>query len=254
VKHSEIRARLNDYIDRDLSPDERSRVDAHLEGCGECRRELSELRDTVSLLRRLPEPSLPPGIGDAVIARIASGEGREARVHLLLRRTLEPRWIAPLAAGLAGLFFLVEAREGGLPAQAPAAGAFVADARSAGSAPDSVVLGGSSEPATRSQQLAAAPRAGVVAGVTPASDYAEYVRRVERAHAAAAAREAFAARPALGVARDEAEIAVQHRAARSARVQEMARLLRGAGHPYSTSLASHFEPRSNVVLADWQPR
>jgi len=41
---------------------------------------------------------------------------------------------------------------------------------------------------------------------------------------------------------------------RRAKLEELARQLRGAGHPYSESLAAHFEARPNVVLADWQPR
>jgi hypothetical protein len=32
------------------------------------------------------------------------------------------------------------------------------------------------------------------------------------------------------------------------------RLLRGAGHPYSESLASQFDARPKVVMADWHPR
>jgi hypothetical protein len=240
VKHSEIRARLSDYIDRELVADERSRVDTHLGSCGDCRRELEELRATVTLLQRLPEPPLPPGIGDAVLARIARGEGRETRVHSLLRRTLEPRWIAPLAAGLAGLFFLVETRDFGVPAQLPASGPQTADTGSVRPTPYSLLLGGAAEPATRAAERGPAPRAGVLMGATPAGDYAENLRQVERSHS-----------PSV---RDDAEIALEHRATRRARVREMSRLLSGSGHPFSTSVASHFDPRSGVVLADWQPR
>jgi hypothetical protein len=250
MKHSEVRSRLSDYLDRQLAPDERSRVDAHLGDCRDCGRELRELRATVALLQGLPEPPHPAGLGDAVLARIARGEGREARVVTLLRRATEPRWVAPLAAGLAGLFFLVEMREAGLPAPLPASTPLPANVRAGGSAPYSVVLGGVAEAAPPSRGREPAPRAGIIMGAAPALDYAEYVRHVERAHGGA---EALADANAAAV-RADAEIAVQHRATRRARVQEMARLLRGAGHPHSTSLATHFEPRAGVVLADWQPR
>ena len=51
------------------------------------------------------------------MARIARGEGREARVHSLFRRVAEPRFAAPLAAGLAGLFFLFQTGDAGLSPQ-----------------------------------------------------------------------------------------------------------------------------------------
>ena len=41
---------------------------------------------------------------------------------------------------------------------------------------------------------------------------------------------------------------------RRAKLREVGSLLRGAGHPYSESLAAHFEARPNVVMADWHPR
>jgi anti-sigma factor RsiW len=234
VKHSEIRARLSDYLERDLAPEERASVDRHLAACGECREELHELRATVALLRGLPEPALPPGLSDAVLLRVANGEPREARVVSWLRRASEPRWIAPLAAGLAGLLLLVEARDAGSPG-GPAEVAVRSDA-----APSySVVLGGSAEAGTRPGFAAAPPRAGLRMNVAPAPQFARAV-----VPAAAGWR----------VGHEAAEIDVAHRATRRAQVQELVQLLRGAGHPHSVSLASHFETRSSVVLADWQPR
>jgi hypothetical protein len=58
------------------------------------------------------------------------------------------------------------------------------------------------------------PGAAVLSGATPAEAYAAYLRRA----------------------------------------RETARQLRGAGHPYSESLAAHLEARPTVALADWQPR
>jgi anti-sigma factor RsiW len=108
VTHSEIRARLSEYLERDLDSAERSRVEAHLEGCGSCRGELHGLRETVSLLRRLPEPGLPPALADAVMARIASEARAPGTLRLLLRRTSEPGIALALAAGLAGVFLMVQ--------------------------------------------------------------------------------------------------------------------------------------------------
>lgn len=46
---------LSDYLDDALEPDERTAATAHLKACGDCRRELAELRATVALLRGLPQ-------------------------------------------------------------------------------------------------------------------------------------------------------------------------------------------------------
>ena len=67
MNHSRVRARLNDYLERDLPPKERSRVMAHLAECPECAEELRELESTVTLLRRLPEVPVPPAFAASVI-------------------------------------------------------------------------------------------------------------------------------------------------------------------------------------------
>jgi hypothetical protein len=228
VKHSQIRAQLSEYLERDLSGEGRARIDAHLENCSDCERELNELRATVSLLRRLPEPALPPGIGTAVMARIALGEGREARVHSLLRRTVEPRFATLLAAGLAGVFFLVQSGDTGLstqPSRAVAPGTRALVAANVGATPFAAESGGSEDAWLNARDSGLGSQAGVTSGFTPAAAYQQYRSQARR---------------------QEAE--------RLAQIQEFARQLRGAGHPNSASLASHFEARPNVVLADWQPR
>jgi hypothetical protein len=62
----EIRDDLSAYLDEALAPDEIRRVEAHLEGCAECRRELALLRQTVSLLHRVQAPRAPVGFVDRV--------------------------------------------------------------------------------------------------------------------------------------------------------------------------------------------
>lgn len=49
----EARAALSDYLDRDLAPADRRRVEAHLGRCSRCRRVLASLGRTVGALRRL---------------------------------------------------------------------------------------------------------------------------------------------------------------------------------------------------------
>ena len=105
--HLRARKLLGDYLEGDLELDQRARVDGHLDECEECAREARELRQTVSMLRGLPMDVAPPDVADAVMARIAVGEGRP------------PRWVAAtryfgrsgggwaLAAGVAALLIVV---------------------------------------------------------------------------------------------------------------------------------------------------
>lgn len=50
---------LSDYLDQRLTPTERQRVDAHIQDCWECRRELQGLQETVYMLRNTPVVSVP---------------------------------------------------------------------------------------------------------------------------------------------------------------------------------------------------
>jgi anti-sigma factor RsiW len=47
----EVLARLSDYVDGELAPAERARVEAHLRGCDGCARFGGEFRATVRALR-----------------------------------------------------------------------------------------------------------------------------------------------------------------------------------------------------------
>ncbi len=50
---------LSAYLDHQVTPDERARVDAHLTACAACRSELESLRATASLLHALPRIPTP---------------------------------------------------------------------------------------------------------------------------------------------------------------------------------------------------
>jgi hypothetical protein len=58
---------LSDLLDDALEAETRTRVDAHLAGCADCRRELDRLRATVSLLRAVERPQAPAGFVDRVL-------------------------------------------------------------------------------------------------------------------------------------------------------------------------------------------
>jgi hypothetical protein len=66
----ETRDLLSALLDETLAARERSEIQAHLDGCPDCRRELDGLRSTVSLLSRVEHPRAPVGFVDKVMAEV----------------------------------------------------------------------------------------------------------------------------------------------------------------------------------------
>jgi anti-sigma factor RsiW len=110
VNASRARTRLNGYLEDDLTPRERARVEAALEASPDLRRELAELRNTVDLLHRMPRPELPPALADLVMARVRAGEAEPATLRSWLAGWLEPRFAVPVAAAALALAVFVDAR------------------------------------------------------------------------------------------------------------------------------------------------
>lgn len=75
MTHEMERETLMRYLDDELPPDGRERVEAHLSGCTECRREVEVFGEMKRELAELPEGAGPVGGGgsvwDAVSRRVA---------------------------------------------------------------------------------------------------------------------------------------------------------------------------------------
>ena len=112
-------ARLSAYIDGQLSSEEQTQTEAHVQTCAVCQQQLAELRQTVALLHALPQPPLPRSfvLPTAEPALAASRSTRPARplapITPLPRRTGWPvyvmgatRVVSTLAA-LVGIIFLL---------------------------------------------------------------------------------------------------------------------------------------------------
>lgn len=101
--HRALRERLGVYALGHGTADERAAVRAHLDGCAACRAELAALAPLAARLSdvdadRLDEaPPVPPGLGDAVLARIAAEEANRP-VDLAARRRLRVRALGAVAA------------------------------------------------------------------------------------------------------------------------------------------------------------
>jgi anti-sigma factor RsiW len=61
--------RMSDYLDGDLRPDERARLEEHVHWCPECRRMLQSLRRTVEGLTGL-RVAAPESVAPAVVDRL----------------------------------------------------------------------------------------------------------------------------------------------------------------------------------------
>lgn len=77
--HRDDCARLSEYLDDELSPEMRAKVEAHIGDCRECR-ELHE--DFVSLLRccaeYAPAPSVPKDVHDALLGALRKASSETA--------------------------------------------------------------------------------------------------------------------------------------------------------------------------------
>lgn len=60
----EVRELMSDYVEEELEPDGRRRVDEHVSFCPRCRTVLANLRQTLGRVRSL-RGSAPPGAEDA---------------------------------------------------------------------------------------------------------------------------------------------------------------------------------------------
>lgn len=120
MKHREVRAQLGAYLEGELPLAGRAVLDAHLEDCAACALHLRQLRSTIDALRCLDDPEPPPGLAEAVLRRIATGEGAPTglarlleRIPWSLRSTLATPALALVSLGLLFLWLRT-------PPQAPA--------------------------------------------------------------------------------------------------------------------------------------
>jgi anti-sigma factor RsiW len=68
-EHEWTQAHLSDYLDEELSGEERHRVEEHVGMCPQCRRVLATLRRTLEGLAALSAPPRP-GVANGVIDRL----------------------------------------------------------------------------------------------------------------------------------------------------------------------------------------
>ena len=99
----EARPLLVARADRTLTRDQAARVDAHVTGCDDCRRELELLRAETGLLRADPMPAAPAGLAGRVSAELRVGPRRSPARRVLWRVAATVLFAAGVTVGaLAG--------------------------------------------------------------------------------------------------------------------------------------------------------
>jgi hypothetical protein len=101
---------MADYLDGELSLDFRALFDAHLDQCDDCSRELTDMRDTIRLLRTLPNPEPPVDLVSDVMQRIADGEAQPNWFERFLDQLSQwviPRIAIPVTAVAAALMLTI---------------------------------------------------------------------------------------------------------------------------------------------------
>jgi hypothetical protein len=257
VNHAQARSLLGDYMEGDLATAEHTALDDHLGGCASCRQELRDLRSVVGLVRALPDPQAPVDLAEAVMVRIHAGEGASRMRMILggLRRVSEPRFVAALAAGVAGLLAW---------SMLPALNSFLRDPSAAPQVDSTSIelaarpaptftAGGPSEPKRRPRVQSRSPAVPIFAGVemprrgaafqggvamtSPMIEVDEMDRQLERIWT-----DPTSVLNRMGTTSPRGDLFARlaQRAARRGQAAELASRLISSPHPMANGLASRF--------------
>lgn len=125
MNHSDVKKSLADYLEGDLSLEDRAMVDAHLDQCVDCALEVDEMEQTIRLLRTMPEPEVPPMMAANVMRRIRAGEaepGFFTRLGRGIASIFEPSFMLPASAVAAAALVVVVLQDPGVVGMPGAAG------------------------------------------------------------------------------------------------------------------------------------
>jgi anti-sigma factor RsiW len=98
---------LIDYLHHELSPSEDAEVLAHLQSCESCSQELNieaSITDRLRATAKATQLEMPPGMRNAIVARIAAHRPTPWEA---LRALVRPLIVVPVAAALATAAFLL---------------------------------------------------------------------------------------------------------------------------------------------------
>ena len=106
-----IETLLDAFIDGETSAEETAALEAHLDQCPACSRELESRRELRRLFSGRPPVRAPEGLQDRIVAAVAEGEGGDRTERRAgsagSRRWRRARWPLALAAAAALAFAVV---------------------------------------------------------------------------------------------------------------------------------------------------
>jgi hypothetical protein len=150
--------RLSEYLDDELSPEERAALEAHLRGCVACGAVLADLKRIVVRARGLEDPFPERDLWSGIAARIGASSGEAPVVDLAAARARR-RWsfsLPQLAAAAVALMTLSGATAWLLHPAPPAAVATIRAAHTSAGSGATAVAVSSRRPSSADQSYAAA--------------------------------------------------------------------------------------------------
>ncbi len=113
MAHDAFTDRLSDYIDDEVSDDERRQIDAHLLTCAECRTVVEDLHDVVARAASLEDTASAGDLWPGIAARVSVARPRGSGLALF-RRLLSARRFSFTLPQLAAATLAVMLLSGGL--------------------------------------------------------------------------------------------------------------------------------------------
>ncbi len=94
----DYRGKLIEYLDGELGPEMRTDLEAHLDRCSGCRAELRDLRETLSLIARIPAPEPSEAFWNQYLREIRQKAERVPSWTSSLRRWFATLVLRPIPA------------------------------------------------------------------------------------------------------------------------------------------------------------
>ncbi len=100
---SNFRKSLSAFVDDELRPQERERMERHISQCENCRREAEKLREMVGIMNSMPDPETPAQLWESTRRRLEAYSEKPVKAWIFRI----PKWsFVPAAAAVFTLLIL----------------------------------------------------------------------------------------------------------------------------------------------------